>query len=754
MTPVRPPRFGDIRRATTLISARRAKSGLVEFLSHILGVMGQFALKAARALGLTWLFRHLRQLTMEAISAAFRFGRRRRSQVKPFATTASDVVMLFQHSASTNRTLRATLWLFEHNCPVIPQMLFAFFRYGLVLGAGVHLGAGQTSRALVTARVMNLMFRSQVRNLHRPFAPIYFQILYHAHLLDRIARETLQTRPSDDFYLNRIFGNAHLNRGDGTTARRFLTRAIELHDESYLEHRMLGRSFLIEGRNAEAADSFQRSVELLPSTVMAHQNYSGRYDTTSYAPKLWELREAGKLLIYDNLGQFAEDQFLRGNLEMSFTYYQKMLKYQDDISKDRKLPRKVGFPLWLEFEQFDPDLPIRLMPYEWVTQFGHIGLFDSVLKMRQLGMLPHANYVVLAPANKTVNDEYLSYWEKEFCVVRDPVLVDELFPYQRFFGENFMAYRSAGEAAEPWTLAAARAQCAWAESNRGPLLSLTEEDHRYGIARLRELGVDRDAWYVGLHVREGGYYSEAAGGMSDHRNSKIEDYFSAIHEITSQGGTVIRLGDPSMRSMPALPGVVDYTRSPVRSRRMDLFLLATSRFVIGTTSGLTTVTLSFGTPMLLVNCISNDWQLWTEGVDFTVKKIYSRHQRRYLSLAETYRPPLQGYLINQMVLDRHGYEAHSNSPDEILAAVRYKLNVLEGTRPRGNERDAVMLRYRRSIGNNPYIFGAARPVSTFLEMNPDLLLNDDCENTKPDNSLRRSLTRVENGTRPKTVISA
>jgi putative glycosyltransferase (TIGR04372 family) len=335
-------------------------------------------------------------------------------------------------------------------------------------------------------------------------------------------------------------------------------------------------------------------------------------------------------------------------------------------------------------------------------------------------MLPDANYVLCAPARKVANPEYLGYWDKFFTIVRDDDLVDELFPYQRYFGDGFMAYRSPEGEVEPWTRAAARAQVSWARERRPALLSISPEDDAFGREQLRAMGVPEDAWYVGLHVREGGFYGEFAGSMSEHRNASVEDYRDAVREITRRGGWVIRLGDRSMRPLEPLPQVVDYARSEFKSRRMDVFLLATSRFVVGTTSGLTTAALSFGTPAVLVNCISNDWQLWSGDTDFIVKRLYDRREKRFLSLGETYRQPVQGYLINNVVTRRQGYDIHPNTAAEITEAVRYKLDIVLGDRPRPGEPSAALQRYRQAMAGNPLMFGAAHPVVPFLERHPEL----------------------------------
>jgi putative glycosyltransferase (TIGR04372 family) len=488
---------------------------------------------------------------------------------------------------------------------------------------------------------------------------------------------------------------------------------------------MLGRAHLLLGNISEAAKWFKRAVALAPSTVMAHHNYAGRYDIHNYKPFDWELRRAGALMVYDNFGQIAEDFFLLGKFEASFRCYQQMLDFQKRWKRRNPLPLDIRKALAAAHSTFDIAKPTRLLPYEWVTQFGHIGLLDSYLKMAKLGMYPDANYVLLAPEDKVVNPHYLAYWDDHFTIVRDRQMVDALFPFQRILGDNFMAYPATGGTAEPWTRAAARAQTRWAEEARAAILEISESDRRIGERALRQFGLPEGAWYVALHVREGGYYGESTGSISAHRNSRIEDYFPAINDIVARGGYVIRLGDKSMRPIPNMPNLIDYALSHLKSPELDIFLCATSRFVIGTTSGLTTACLSFGTPMVLVNCISNDWQLWSGDTDFTVKPVYNLRERRTLSFAETFSMPVQGYLINSQVMRRNGLVTISNTEEEITDAIRFKLDLMDGTIERSTvDAHPLMQRYRTAMQDNPFMFAAARPALPFLERHPELLIRE------------------------------
>jgi putative glycosyltransferase (TIGR04372 family) len=231
-------------------------------------------------------------------------------------------------------------------------------------------------------------------------------------------------------------------------------------------------------------------------------------------------------------------------------------------------------------------------------------------------------------------------------------------------------------------------------------------------------------------VREGGYHGETAGSIGSHRNASIDDYIPAIKLITERGGYVIRLGDRSMRPAPKIDGLIDYALSPEKSPAIDIFFCGTSRFVIGTTSGLTTACVSFGTPLVLVNCISNDWQLWSDNTHFIVKPVRDIRNKRFVPFAEVFVPPIQGYLINSQVMRRKGLEPIPNTPEEITEAVRYKLDIVDSLTTPPKDWEEPMRSYIAAMADNPLMFGAARPVPKFLEMRPELLKRTS-ENSTP-----------------------
>jgi len=649
----------------------------------------------------------------------------RRRKLLPLTTRAAGLLDRYLINASAGAVLLgfADRQLARHSR--LGTLLTRLMLVMLAAAAQIQLAASRKPGALRAVRLINLVFRAEVR-ARRGLAPsAYFTTLALCSAYDRIVREVPQPETIDAFAINFAVGLAHMYRGNYRVAEHFLKAAAKSGDGNAL--RKLGSVYALMHDYARAAECFQASVAHDPRSVMAHQNYAGGYDSSAYTPSAWELEHAGELLIYDNLIQLGENFYHQGRHDDTFRCYQAALDHQDMLARKWSIPDALVQRIAAHGGNFKPDLPLRLLGYEWVTLIGHIGFIDCHLRMAELGMLPRANYVLLAPRAKVVNTAFLSLFAPHLTIIEDAKLVDDLLPYQRLVGDQFIAVRGKGglaetqaeTLAEPWAHAASRAQVAWAAEGRGPIVAIPDDLRERGHERLRAAGVT--GWFVALHIREGGYHGDGPGTTRQHRSADVADYQAAIAHITARGGAVVRLGDKSMTPLHELPGVFDYAHSDIKSAEMDLFLCAEARLFVGTTSGLTTAVQALGTPMLLVNCTSNDCQFWHDKTDFTLRPIYDRRTQRYLSLRETYRQPLQSLLIDGAVLARHGLEIHANSPSDITAAVRYKLDCLDGTVTPLRAGGELLDRYRAALADNPYNFGAALPVPAFLENYPDSL---------------------------------
>jgi putative glycosyltransferase (TIGR04372 family) len=641
----------------------------------------------------------------------------RRRKLLPLTTRAARIVDQKLINAPAGATLlRFTDRQLARPFPLLGIVAARLILITLAVSAQIHLAASQKPSALRAVRLLNLIFRKEVRVRRALVSSAYFGTLALCTAYDRIVREVPKPEPIDSFAVNFAVGVAHMYRGSHPAALHFLASAAATGDSNAL--RKLGCVHALMHDYPKAADCFRASVERDPRSVMAHQNYAAGYDASAYTPSRWELDNAGELLIYDNLIQLGENFYHQGRYDDTFRCYQAALDHQDTLAQRWSIPEALVRRIAAASANFNTDLPVRLLGYEWVTLIGHVGFIDCHLRMAGLGMLPRANFVLLAPPSKVVNQAFLALFAPHLTIIADPSLVDDLLPYQRLAGDQFIAVRSGGPLAEPWAHAVARAQVAW--GNRGPIVAVAEELRERGRAMLRAAGVTAD-WFVAMHIREGGYHGDGPGTTRQHRSADVGAYLDAIAHITSRGGAVVRLGDKSMTPLRGLPGVFDYAHSDIKSAEMDLFLCADARLFIGTTSGLTTAVQALGTPMLLVNCISNDCQFWHNRTDFTLRPVYDRRTRRYLSLRETYCQPLQALLIDTALLTRYGLEIHANRAEDIAAAVRYTLDCLDGAGRPLREGGELFERYRAALADNPYNFGAALPVPAFLESIPSLL---------------------------------
>ena len=412
--------------------------------------------------------------------------------------------------------------------------------------------------------------------------------------------------------------------------------------------------------------------------AMAHQNIAARYERDTWIPTEFDLTSDPELHLYDAyhyLGQILVNQ--SNDVSLGLKMFANAMSLQEKLAKRYDIPKVLQKAL-LQFEGFDPSKPIRILPYEWVTQIGHLGMIDALLKMQRLGMRPDVNWVLLAPTDKVSNQAFLDLWKPYIIIIKNQDLINALFPFQRICGEQFNCFiNDSGEAID-WSDAAAQAFIEWDRQARGPLISLPDKIKEMGKKQLADLGMPPDAWFVALHVRSKGFYGEGISLIQSHRNASLRSYLPAIRRITEAGGWVVRMGDSSMDRLQNMPHVVDITQNRNWSRSLDLYLWSQARFFLGTTSGPTNAAMAFHTPMLLVNCVSNYAQSWNSKVMFVLKPFWSRLEQRYMKMNEVTTPEFRAKIFNIHSLAKDGIFPKSNSARDILMAVEEILEHLDG----------------------------------------------------------------------------
>jgi len=205
----------------------------------------------------------------------------------------------------------------------------------------------------------------------------------------------------------------------------------------------------------------------------------------------------------------------------------------------------------------------------------------------------------------------------------------------------------------------------WKGQTAEPLDISLAPDRQAIAERLRaELGLPLDAWFVCVHVREGGYYNDP---HIVERNGTIKNYIPAMLDITRRGGWVIRMGDKTMTPLPAMEHVIDYPFTPQKSELMDVYLIKECRVYIGMQSGILDVANMFQRPIIQTNMYN-----WLHGHpekkdDLGIlKRVYSKSEKRFLAPMEWMTKEWADYSF----VPRENYEFHENTPEDILDLIK------------------------------------------------------------------------------------
>jgi len=315
---------------------------------------------------------------------------------------------------------------------------------------------------------------------------------------------------------------------------------------------------------------------------------------------------------------------------------------------------------------------------ELLAAFGEIGdTLEAYLKGRRLGLLPDVEAIVPIGLGKVANRFLLDCWRRaapeitwiddlEECrhlaeSYRNQLLSAYWFPIN---GE--MVYRQD---------ALIRFQRLWDEQGRPPIACLPDDVVERGHAWLRTLGVPADAWFVAVHIRDGGDRSLVADGLNRGRNGDVETALPAIRRIVDAGGWVIRIGNRSTESLTGMPNVIDLTEQP-RQDWQDIFLLTQCRFMMGSYSGPSSVSRSFAVPTVCFNIFPHKQIVGLRTRDIVVHKLLRRRDDgRLLSFDEMASPEVLR-LFHPKEIHDNGLELVNNTSEDITAAVEQMLRRL------------------------------------------------------------------------------
>lgn len=356
----------------------------------------------------------------------------------------------------------------------------------------------------------------------------------------------------------------------------------------------------------------------------------------------------------------------------------------------------------------------------WASNYGHTAAIDYVVKMCMLEGRTSDQILFFLPDDRHIANRF---WVEQWRPFLQIIEAEDESPIPRTaikaLSFDFLApYLADGSTVHLWEIAA-KAYRRWHESGRGSILRLPDEIEEKGRAQLESVGIPRTAWFVALHVREAGSKSHHVG-LHNVLNATICDYYPAIHEITRRGGWVVRIGDPSMEPLDPMDRVLDYCHSRIRSDWMDVFLSASSRFFIGTSSGPAYVPPAYGVPCVLTNWWPPAQRPWHAADIFIPKRYREISSGKYLTLSESLVEPL-GYCNSvDHLKETHGLIVEDNDSDDITAAVIEMIERVEGV-AHYFEDDLARRARADDIFEKNAAFGLGVMAREFVRRNPHFL---------------------------------
>jgi putative glycosyltransferase (TIGR04372 family) len=361
------------------------------------------------------------------------------------------------------------------------------------------------------------------------------------------------------------------------------------------------------------------------------------------------------------------------------------------------------------------DAPVRYMSNYWVRKIGHIGQIEFYFKPLTLGLIPpHRLIVLCSEPGEVANLCLLGYWKKYIEVIIDSAVAAQRELEARILDVDIHLFERADRAVPYFyhKQAAALAWQQWTSEQRPPLFSLDPDHARRGWESLDKAGMPKGAWFVALHIRESGF----AGDKVSPRNALIDSYMPAIRAVIARGGFVVRLGDSGMTPLSALPGLLDYPHTDLKSDWMDVFLMAACRFFVGVASGPASIPPLFGVPCVYTN--------WMPMADFPYNAdailVHKAHRDRSTNEKAPYSRFVAICSDHGHAIDAANLRLEENTPDEIHDAVCEMLDRLDGNLADDQDNERRQARFRALAAMRT---GIGRPTlgRRFLESNADIL---------------------------------
>lgn len=214
-----------------------------------------------------------------------------------------------------------------------------------------------------------------------------------------------------------------------------------------------------------------------------------------------------------------------------------------------------------------------------------------------------------------------------------------------------------------------------------PAFSFSLQEQCRAGNELEKMGIPADAKFVCLHVRDNGYGRKHAPpetlAWTELRNGNIDDYKKTALYLAQKGYYVIRTGKDMEKKIDwDDEHIIDYANR-YQSDFMDIWLFSNCDLCISTGSGPDILSLLFNRPTVYTNFFAPVSEEFLHYDALYLPKVFFHSSGERITMQESMQLGL-GKLHSDEILKK-GITFRHCTPEEIVAATRERLSMLDGT---------------------------------------------------------------------------
>lgn len=233
-----------------------------------------------------------------------------------------------------------------------------------------------------------------------------------------------------------------------------------------------------------------------------------------------------------------------------------------------------------------------------------------------------------------------------------------------------------------------------------PILNISNIQNSVCRAISKKIGIHGE--YVCFYSRDSFYNIHVLGKdfrEFKYRNNRFENYFKSIDYLQMQNIQAVRMGKYIAKGNYDKNGIVDFG-GKFYIDFMDIFLMSSCKFFVGSNSGINFVAKVFARPVLIVNSVyvtvGSACEINMQENMLIPKKYYSKRAKKYLSMKAIARyERLFGDDTSRY--EERGIEILENTPQEILDAVVEMNERLDGNWKDTEEDILLQEKYRKLL---------------------------------------------------------